>query len=55
MTATTTRADGSAFTVDVAAGGVEAVPAAYREEVAGKLRAIQALAAAVLGGGGGRQ
>lgn len=35
--------------MDVAEGGVEAVPAAYKEEVASKLRAIQQLAAAALG------
>lgn len=43
-------ADGSAFTVDAATGGVEGVPGQYREEVAAKLRAIQQLAAAALGG-----
>lgn len=42
-------ADGNTFTVDAAAGGVDAVPAAYREEVAAKLRAIQQLATAALG------
>jgi hypothetical protein len=36
--------------VDAAAGGVEAVPTAYRAEVAAKLRAIQQLATAALGG-----
>jgi len=42
-------ADGNTFTVDAAAGGVDAVPAAYKEEVAAKLRAIQQLATAALG------
>lgn len=44
-----TTDDGNTFTVDAAAGGVDAVPAAYKEEVAAKLRAIQQLATAALG------
>lgn len=47
-------ADGSTFTVDAATGGVGGVPARYRDEVAAKLKAIQALAAAALGGAGSR-
>eukprot|EP00775_Hariotina_reticulata_P000194 gene194-386_t len=41
--------DGNSFAVDGAAGGLEAVPVTHREEVAEKLRAIQALAAKALG------
>jgi hypothetical protein len=42
-------ADGNSYAVDGAAGGLKAVPATHREEVAEKLRAIQALAAKALG------